>query len=99
VIFVAIFEMDRVYGGPEEGGWWYDAGELKRIVATFSDEDQAYEYSRRFNRTLHFRREARRNQRYARFPLSSVNYSGGHYQAEVWKEHPHSYPVYKPQYE
>ena len=25
---VAAYEVDRMYGGPEEGGWWYDAGDL-----------------------------------------------------------------------
>ncbi|WP_242098167.1 hypothetical protein [Sphingomonas sp. CROZ-RG-20F-R02-07] len=25
---VAVYLTQRVYGGPEEGGWWYDAGEL-----------------------------------------------------------------------
>jgi hypothetical protein len=24
--FVNIYELDRVYGGPEEGGWYYDIG-------------------------------------------------------------------------
>lgn len=24
---VAIYLCDRAYGGPEEGGWWYDCGE------------------------------------------------------------------------
>lgn len=24
---VAIYLVDRAYGGPEEGGWWYDCGE------------------------------------------------------------------------
>src|ERR1039457_4413384 len=24
---VAVFLCDRAYGGPEEGGWWYTAGE------------------------------------------------------------------------
>lgn len=23
-IFVSVVEVERVYGGPEEGGWWYD---------------------------------------------------------------------------
>lgn len=26
--FIAIYETDRAYGGPEEGGWWFDTGEL-----------------------------------------------------------------------
>ena len=29
---VARYTHDRAYGGPEEGGWWYDCGELERIV-------------------------------------------------------------------
>lgn len=25
---VAVYLVDRAYGGPEEGGWWYETGEL-----------------------------------------------------------------------
>lgn len=25
--WVNVFDVQRCYGGPEEGGWWYDAGE------------------------------------------------------------------------
>ena len=25
---VAVYTSGRAYGGPEEGGWWYDCGEL-----------------------------------------------------------------------
>jgi hypothetical protein len=24
--YVNVYSIDRCYGGPEEGGWWYDAG-------------------------------------------------------------------------
>jgi hypothetical protein len=24
--YVNVYEVDRSYGGPEEGGWWYDSG-------------------------------------------------------------------------
>ena len=102
MMFVAIFELERAYGGPEEGGWWYDTGELKRTVATFPDEDQADEYSRRFNRTLAYRRKKKIGgwwEGHYRAPLSSVAYSGGHYEAQVWKERPYSYPEHRPQYE
>lgn len=30
--FVTVYETDRAYGGPEEGGWWYDVG---TVVACF----------------------------------------------------------------
>ena len=29
-IYVGVFQVGRLYGGPEEGGWWYDAGEVVR---------------------------------------------------------------------
>ena len=31
-IFVNVYEVDRNYGGPEEGGWWFDSG---TVVNTF----------------------------------------------------------------
>ncbi len=29
---VALCEMGRAYGGPDEGGWWYETGELRRVL-------------------------------------------------------------------
>ena len=26
--WVALYEVSQKYGGPEEGGWWYDTGDL-----------------------------------------------------------------------
>lgn len=26
LLYVNVYEVDRRYGGPEEGGWWYDVG-------------------------------------------------------------------------
>lgn len=30
---IALYEIDRAYGGPEEGGWHFDTGELVRLLA------------------------------------------------------------------
>ncbi len=27
-VTVAVYECDRAYGGPEEGGWYYDCGDI-----------------------------------------------------------------------
>lgn len=27
-MFVNVYEVDRCYGGPQEGGWYYDCGEV-----------------------------------------------------------------------
>lgn len=29
-----IYTVDRAYGGPEEGGWWYDRGSLLSAIAS-----------------------------------------------------------------
>jgi hypothetical protein len=31
--FLAVYNVDRHYGGREEGGWWYDSGRLVSRVA------------------------------------------------------------------
>lgn len=35
-IYVAHFSVDRAYGGPEEGGWWYDRRVLEEMYRVFS---------------------------------------------------------------
>lgn len=54
VFFVNVWDVDRVYGGPEEGGWWYDAGECIKTVVCLTREqaDEIHaELSERFPRT------------------------------------------------
>jgi hypothetical protein len=50
---VAAYDSAQQYGGPEEGGWWFDAGSLVRIVRVFRNEDRAYSYCRRLNDRLY----------------------------------------------
>jgi len=49
---VAAYDCAQAYGGPEEGGWWYDSGSLVRVLRVFHNEDKACEYARRMNRSL-----------------------------------------------
>lgn len=46
---VAVYSTDRVYGGPEEGGWWYTAGELEYVHAFYHHEEVAWEAARTLN--------------------------------------------------
>jgi hypothetical protein len=39
-MFVSLYETERAYGGPEEGGWWYDINEVKSSQKFF-DRDEA----------------------------------------------------------
>jgi hypothetical protein len=40
-VFVNVYDVGRVYGGPEEGGWWYDVGDPieSYICATYGDAE------------------------------------------------------------
>ena len=38
--FVSVYRHHRCYGGPEEGGWWYDRYELEGSIA-FATHDEA----------------------------------------------------------
>lgn len=37
--YIAVYRVDRAYGGPEEGGWYYDCGELIKVVIASSQEE------------------------------------------------------------
>lgn len=90
---VAFYEIDRAYGGPEEGGWWFNTGQLKRIARTFKTERRAYEYCRRANHILSVMQRERR-------PVCSMAYEGGRYCAEVYDVPPPPYyPETRPHYE
>lgn len=41
-VWVNVYEYDRGYGGPEEGGWWYDTFEDAKVSFKFTGE-HAYE--------------------------------------------------------
>ena len=49
---VAFYAVDRAYGGPEEGGWWFDTGELVRLHRVCLTEAAAARLAVRANRLL-----------------------------------------------
>jgi hypothetical protein len=95
---IALYEDNRAYGGPEEGGWWYDTGTLVRVVAVARRKDRAYELAKRCDYWLE-KCWQKRPMKY-RIPVSSVNYTGGHFSAHVYKHvAPQHFPEVRPQYE
>lgn len=88
-VFVNVYEVDRIYGGPEEGGWWYDAGTAV-VSRQVSEAD-----SERVRAEL----EAKYPKGTGRNSCNSVIYQGGDYR--VWVEnHPaQDYPKVTPHYE
>lgn len=100
---VAVYLEDRAYGGPEEGGWWYDCGQRidsadehgeRNVPKIFTDEDEASAFAREVN--------ARLNEGVNRLRRSDVNsvLSEGRYCARVCDGYPEPhYPAVTPHYE
>ena len=90
---VAVYLQDRAFGGPEEGGWWYDTGNHVRTMRVFGNESQAIAYSYRLNEKLATTLNRGRRS------ISSI-LSTGRYGAEVYDDFaPKHYPVTRPHYE
>jgi len=91
---IAIYEIGLGYGGVEEGGWWFNSGTFERIVATTNDKTEARRICKRFNDWLYALINDRNRD------VSSVCYSGGSYEASVYKGLPPvAYPESKPFYQ
>ena len=94
---VAIYEIDRAYGGPEEGGWWYDCGSkvTRMRERTFDTREDALECMRRLNGWLHRMQEVNPYLR----SVGSVAYDGGRYRARAYEgSAPSFYPNARPYY-
>jgi len=92
---VAVYELDRRYGGPEEGGWWHTTGSLVRVHSVERSEDRAWEKTARLNRSLAFKEK-----KSGRRSISSVAYAGGHLAARVCEGFAlESFPTHRPHYE
>jgi hypothetical protein len=96
---VGVYLIDRAYGGPEEGGWWYDCGQLvdptEPLLAptyhTLSVDAVA--------KALQVNIELDKTLNKGRRPISSV-LSEGQFAALVHVGHPpQNYPTTRPHYE
>lgn len=101
---VAVYLCDRAYGGPEEGGWWYDCGQrvddiretpyAQPVIFGNELEDEAIAYCRRVNEVLNVGINKER-----RSDIGSV-LSEGRYEARVCAGYPEPhFPAVRPHYE
>ena len=48
---IAVYKTDRLFGGHEEGGWYYDAGDrIKEGKLIFTDINKAHKACHLFNK-------------------------------------------------
>lgn len=90
---LSFYEIDLGYGGPEEGGWYFETGNLIRSFKILSNKDEASKLCRRANSLLE---KLQKNKR----EVSSVLYSGERHAVLIHKNKaPDYYPQIKPIYD
>lgn len=94
---VSVYICDKVYGGLEEGGWYYSTGtpvtDAMPLMRVFRDHDEASDYANRLQRALNV------TWNIGRPSISSV-LSEGEYRAIIdQNEMPAHYPTERPRYE
>ena len=93
---VSIYFVTLEYGGPEEGGWWYDAGEpsseYAQFTRVFRREAPARDYRARLERVLI--RRLNKGRRDYRSVLGA-----GEYRACLDDGLPRAFPAERPHYE
>jgi hypothetical protein len=90
---VSLFLVDRAYGGPEEGGWWYTCGEpvLDERLRAFNNRDEADAYARGLRPVEEEMNKGR--------PSTGSVLSRGEYQYHVQEGWPKAFPEVRPHYE
>ena len=89
---LSFYECDRAYGGPEEGGWWYDTSALVRTFRCFPTKETAIAAAKRGNALLE---RLQRN----KTSVNSVTYQGGQHAILVHQNCAPTYlPTERPQY-
>jgi hypothetical protein len=95
---IHVYELGMGYGGPEEGGWWFTYGDLRRTLRRrWKTKGEAARACRRMGDLLERMQDRNRSLR----PLSSMAYSGGRYCLEVHPvgKAPKHFPEFRPRYE
>ncbi len=87
--YVNVYEIDRAYGGPEDGDWWYDTGEPTGQSEAYFTEEYAWHRARILDEEFYPNRSK----------VNSINYSGGSYEVRVQSHPPKAYPETTPHYE
>jgi hypothetical protein len=96
--YIHCYEVRQEYGGPEEGGWWYDSGEpvedWKLLMC--EDAEQAYFVCRALNTAETVRAKEEEDYEYT----SVLSYKSRHYAYTV-EDTPmaEAYPKARPHYE
>ena len=90
--YVNEYLVDQAYGGPEEGGWWYEYGTFVRCIGKYGDINLACRIQYGWQKTL----DTGVNN--GRRPITSV-ISEGLYIVRLENDVGQDYPRHRPYYE
>lgn len=95
--YVHKYEVAQQYGGPEEGGWWFQVGSpVEGFRLAYTVEETAYEACRALNGGE--RERAKRDEEYEY--TSVLSYKSQHFSYDVSeKAYAEAYPKSRPHYE
>lgn len=89
---VAVYELGRLYGGPEEGGWYYDTRELVAVAVVPEGTNEA---------ALALCDQLEAGEYMSTGQRGNVNYQGGEYGLYIYEpgqEIVHNSPTERPTY-
>ena len=92
MFYINEYEVDRKFGGPEEGGWWYDTGRFIRCHATTTHPDDAEAIAERLRGS--YLREVNAGKRPPDSVLSTGDYRAIHIDEEAGADFPRERPYY-----
>ena len=94
---VSIYRVERHYGGPAEGGWWYESGELIRPILKKLSGQKLRDFRDKLQRRL----DRRFNK--SRGAYGDLNSALGDYEVRAIIHYDgdleHNWPKYRPTYE
>ncbi len=90
--YVNEYLVDQAYGGPEEGGWWFECGTFVRCIGKYGDENLARRIQKGWQKTLDLEVNNGR-------PSISSVLSEGLYTVRLENNTGQDYPQHMPHYE
>jgi hypothetical protein len=97
-IWVCVYDVDQAFGGPEEGGWWYETGyPLFQYARCFNSRHSEEEIERFRVRLFGVCKRLNKHEG-RRYPISSVASEGQYMVRTTEGELPAPYPSRRPYY-
>lgn len=103
IIHVTVYDCNKAFGGPEEGGWWYDFGilctdlDFAEKIRIFPNNDEGLEKAQEYQKSLLEEIDKYNEEEGNVHPSQSI--CKGYYRALIREGLPENFPQIRPHYE